>query len=276
VDLDLSDFDEKIKGLKEQRSQINKEVERLRHEAERIVVADDVPDEMVSIEAMTKELQEAMARNRSIESEWEHISNLDTNVVLHQQEIETLEKQLAEHRKAIEELNGEIAAAKEKAPDKLIDTEALSKKIDQHSKLNAQVQDKNRKVGLEKAAANEAAAYKGKGKEIEALERQKAEALSSVKMPIEGLSVNDEAVTYNGVPIRQISQGEALRVGVAVSMALNPKLRVLRIVDGSLLDSTNLAAIAEMVCEEDFQIWIERCDESGKMGIFIEDGEVVE
>ncbi len=59
-----------------------------------------------------------------------------------------------------------------------------------------------------------------------------------------------------------------------MAMALNPKIRVIRITDGSLLDSENLALIEEMAGEHDFQIWIEKVDESGSVGITIEDGQV--
>lgn len=53
------------------------------------------------------------------------------------------------------------------------------------------------------------------------------------------------------------------------------KLRVIRIKEGSLLDPDNLALIAAMAKERDYQVWIERCDVSGKIGVVIEDGAVV-
>jgi hypothetical protein len=81
-------------------------------------------------------------------------------------------------------------------------------------------------------------------------------------------------VTLNGIPLGQASAAEQLRVSVALAMAANPKLRVLRILDGSLLDTESLAIIGELAKENDFQAWIEVVDESGKVGIVIEDGRV--
>jgi hypothetical protein len=49
---------------------------------------------------------------------------------------------------------------------------------------------------------------------------------------------------------------------------------VIRISDGSLLDSDSLALLAEMATEGDYQIWIEMVDSTGKVGISIEDGAV--
>lgn len=57
-------------------------------------------------------------------------------------------------------------------------------------------------------------------------------------------------------------------------MAANPKLRVLRIRDGSLLDKKSLGLIAAMADDQDFQVWIEAVDTTGKVGIFMEDGAV--
>ena len=93
-------------------------------------------------------------------------------------------------------------------------------------------------------------------------------------MPISGLGFDDDGVTYQGVPLKQASAAEQLRVSVAMAMALNPKVRVIRITDGSLLDSDNLALIEQMAADQDFQVWIERVDETGTVGVVIEDGQV--
>lgn len=101
----------------------------------------------------------------------------------------------------------------------------------------------------------------------------KIEAIEKAKFPIEGLSY-DEGILYNGIPFEQISASEKLRVSMAVAMALNPKIRVIRITDGSLLDSENMKIIEELAKENDYQIWVEKVDETGKVGIYIEEGEV--
>jgi hypothetical protein len=57
-------------------------------------------------------------------------------------------------------------------------------------------------------------------------------------------------------------------------MAARPELRVMVIKDGSLLDDKNLKIIAEMAHAHDYQIWIEQVSTSGKVGIYLEEGEV--
>lgn len=98
------------------------------------------------------------------------------------------------------------------------------------------------------------------------------DAIARAKLPVVGIGFGDGVVTYNGIPFDQSSSAEQLRVSMSIAMAANPKLRVIRIIDGSLLDDDSLSAIAEMAQEGDYQVWIERVDTSGKIGIVIEDG----
>lgn len=103
-------------------------------------------------------------------------------------------------------------------------------------------------------------------------ERQKVEAIKKAALPVEGLGFGDGFVTYKGVPLEQASSAEQLRVSLAIAMAANPKLRVIRIQDGSLLDDDSMAAVAEMARAGDYQVWIERVAADAKVGIIIEDG----
>ena len=88
-------------------------------------------------------------------------------------------------------------------------------------------------------------------------------------------SVDGKAILFNGVPFSQCSSSERLRVSMAIAIAQNPGLKVIQIRDGSMLDSTSLALVSEMAEEHGYQVWVERVDETGTVGIVIEEGEVV-
>src|SRR3990167_8327172 len=94
-------------------------------------------------------------------------------------------------------------------------------------------------------------------------------------MPVPGLGFGEGSVTFDGVPFDQAETSAQIRVGVAIAMAANPKLRVIRIKEGSFLDQDNLALIAEMARAHDYKVWLERVDTSGKVGVVIDDGQVV-
>jgi DNA repair exonuclease SbcCD ATPase subunit len=145
----------------------------------------------------------------------------------------------------------------------------------------AEAEETNRKA-RENAAhhklAAELVAVKKKSRDldktVESCDEQKARLISAAKMPLEGLTVDSDGVSFNGIPFDQASSAEQLRVSVAIGLALNPKLKVLLIRDGSLLDNTSLKALAEQAAAADAQVWVERVGKADASAIIIEDGTV--
>ena len=111
--------------------------------------------------------------------------------------------------------------------------------------------------------------------EIEMIDAEKQRLVEAAGLPVPGLGFTEDGVTFKGFPFDQASGAEQLRVSVAIAMAANPTLRVLRIKDGSLLDPSSLEIVADMLREHDYQLWIERVDVSGKVGIVMQDGEAL-
>jgi hypothetical protein len=109
---------------------------------------------------------------------------------------------------------------------------------------------------------------------IDALDADKAMQLAEAKFPVEGLAFDEGGVRLNGVPFSQASAAEQLRVSVAMGLAMNPRLRVLLIRDGSLLDDDSLALVAAMAAESDAQVWMERVGDGAECSVVIEDGAV--
>lgn len=159
-------------------------------------------------------------------------------------------------------------------PAPIIVTE-LRAELEAAKTVNADVSKREQRDAIAAAAADLEAQAKELTDRMEAREKTKVEAIKAAKMPVEGLGFGDGFVTYHGLPFDQASDGECLRVSAEIAMNENPKLRVIRIRDGSLLDDDNLAILAQMATERDYQIWIEQVDKSGTVGIVMEDGEIV-
>ena len=105
--------------------------------------------------------------------------------------------------------------------------------------------------------------------------REKAAAIARAAMPVPGLSFGDGQVLFNDLPFEQASSAEQLRVAFAMAIAANPKLRVVLIREGSLLDDHSLALIAQMADDHGMQVWMERVANGVPVGIVLEDGSVV-
>lgn len=191
-----------------------------------------------------------------------------------EKELETVKQDLVDRQAALKTLR-EQYAAKKKSGDEINLTQ-LEQELADIKKTNERIQQNNRRKELDCQLA-------AKVRELELLEREigdvaieKEKKLTAAKFPIPGLSFNDTGVLYNGTPFSQASAAAQLRTSLAMGIALNPKIRVMIIRDGSLLDNQNLTLIREMAEESNVQVWIERVGNGEECTVVIEDGEIIE
>lgn len=200
-----------------------------------------------------------------------------------QKQIEDIKSRLQRDAKATEE----SASANESAASALeaklsaaaplpapISIAELRTNLDAAKVRNIAVADRKRRESLLEQAKQSEAVAKSLTDAMEARDKQKKDAIKAATMPVPGLGFGADHVTYNGIPFDQASSAERLKVSAAIAMAGNPKLRVIRIQDGSLLDDGSMAVLADMAKEKDFQVWVEAVDSTGTVGIYMEDGEV--
>lgn len=111
-------------------------------------------------------------------------------------------------------------------------------------------------VAQSKGIKDEIAAVTAK---IESIESERRELLMNAKFPVPGLSFSADGVLFNGLPFDSGNQcqSDILRVGVAIAVAQNPTARIVRIKDGSLLDSKAKTDLLAMLAENGFQAFIE-------------------
>lgn len=200
----------------------------------------------------------------------------------HNERIDTVMRHLAAAEAASTQLGnidgspaiGLIRQAVEVLPE-LVNIDQFQVKLSGLEGTNAQI-----RMGIARAEATKALEHfqseaAGLTATIDAYDVQKSEAMKAAKLPVDGLGFDEEGVTYLGVPFSQASGAEQLRVSMAMAMSLNPGVRILRITDATLLDSTNRALVDQMAEEHDFQIWLEVVSEDGSVGVLIDDGSVV-
>lgn len=184
-------------------------------------------------------------------------------------EIEELRRDLAAWERTLDE---RIAKVSTHVPEP--DVAAMEAELDALEETNRAVRHNAEIAKATKIKQNLTEAYENHTAAIEAIDKQKADALTGATFPVDGLGFDDNGVTYQGVPFSQASSAEQIRVSLAMAMSLNPQLRVIRIVDGSLLDAENMALIAEMAAAQDYQVWVERVADGSGVGVVIEDGAV--
>lgn len=286
LDVDLEELDNLNRGDFARRTDINREAKGLRAQAEAIRIVDGLPDAPIDIAPLMDELTRAAQHNANIESRKmrrqkvaddaqghrRHASDLMARAARLRQEAEEIEAKAKTADGQAEELEQRLAQA-EALPEP-IDAEDLRRKIGIAQTDNKHIEAKLRRAQLETDAEAKEKQAKDITTQMEGREKAKRTAIAAAKMPIDGLGFADGMVTYNGVPFSQASSGGKIRVSLAIAMAANPKLRVILIRQGSLLDTDNFAIITEMAKARGYQVWIESVQAHGEMGVLIEEGRV--
>ena len=283
IDIDLDEWEIQQKGIYDERTMVNRRIRELQGQLKGLVKPrEDLPDEPLSLTVLTDQLNEALDTVRSNEGKRRQLEKLRDErerimerIQAKKAELERIKRELAELEAGKADIDNRGIALK-KEVEKLIDpdTAALREAIKNAESTNQSIREAHLYREKEELLKAEESASAELTQDLEAHNKRKMNAIQKAQYPIEGLSLSDEHVTYRGIPFEQLSGAETLKVSMAVAMAVNPKLRVIRIKDGSLLDSKNLAIIDQMAGDNNFQIWMESVDETGEIGIVIEAGEV--
>jgi len=274
--LNLDEFANKIATIKTQRSDVRKEKERKLHEAESITTTPNLPPQEVSSESLLEELRVIQIHNDKSQKLSADNAVLQSRLQQTGKEIQAAEKALVDWKNrliALQAQKTEMTSLLRSGlcPRSSAEVEA---KIAALSSTNEAIRENARKGKAIAAYDRCIDEYSRLGDEIKMVENQKAKKLAETVMPVEGLAILPDGLAYGGIPLEQVNSAKQLEVCVAISMALNPKLQVLRI-DGNALDKNSLATIGKLVANKDYQVWIEKVSDDNTIGFYIEDGHLV-
>lgn len=304
LDRDLDVLDGEIKRIFEERTATNRIVRELETRIAALPrVPAEIPNQPININDLIKELNEAGTFNTKREAEIARRKEIETHFTnghatakhwgdkagsIFADAEEECERIRAAATKKVEEAvetrNKFMAQAMEEEKQfralppipEAIDTAESLAAVSQAQAINKQVELKLKRVELQDKLKEEQAKADDQTERIESNKLLKTQTIASALMPVDGLSFGDGEVLYQGLPLAVASSAEQLRVSVALAMSANPKLRVLRVKDGSLLDEANLKLLAEMATERDYQVWVERVEDSkGRPCVVMEDGTVM-
>jgi AAA domain len=243
-----------------------------------------VPTEPIDVEAITAKLQNAANHNNIVAQSQREKDGFKESADEEREEIGKKEKLIVEAEAYILKLRGEIETCLKTAAEwdkkyedrevgAAIDTAEVAAELTAANATNKKIAEAEAYRVLEQEIVDVEAAWTAIDERMKARAEERVAAIARADMPIDGLSIGDDEVLYGGLPLNQASGAEQIRVSMALAMASNPKLRVLRIMDGSLLDDEGMKLIFEAAKKNGFQVWIERVDTSGKVGVVMEDGE---
>ncbi len=283
--LDFTAEDARRAALYSNRTGVNAEAKRLTMKLAEMPRHDVSEDDRPPAHDLAKKLADATAHNADVQTRVNTVDALESaanelslEIGDFQGQIEELEAAIKAHQEALKDGAASIAEHKEWLADNPPgDTAELAAEIESNQAATELFNDQMAENAQRDALASDLRFAHGEAGDFTAaiakIDESKKAAIAKAEMPVEGLGLGEDGVTFNGLPFAQASAAEQLRVSVAMGLALNPKLRVMLVHNGSLLDEDNLRMIAEMAEAADAQVWVERVSDNGKGCSFvIEDG----
>jgi hypothetical protein len=297
VPLDIEELELRNKNDSETITTRKAEMKRLKAARDHYRIDTTLPTEPTDIDALLAEARSARAINAEREEKQRQYDREDYEQQRCLTEMQSIEEQIAElnaRMSTLAERHGYMTQSqKERQPlPEPKHTQELEDKISSASALNSQITLNNANRETRNNYDLQADAIQDQLDKLEKNIRERkleiGDALDKAEWPIAGLGFAIEAedrsgrelknpkkiVTYNGLPLSEASSGEQIRISTAIGMAAKPELRFLLIREGSLLDDAGMAIIEKMAHENDFQIFCEVVDTTGKVGIFMEDGTI--
>lgn len=273
LDVDPDEIDAVNKAAYDARTELNRSAKALKEQLEKMpALPADLPAERVDthelLQAMAQAAEHNMHRGRLISQQAALVNAVKEKFV----RISQLENEILRMRQQIEEDQTKADAFMIVGE---VDVNDLRQRIEAGNATNSLIAQRNKRQQVEAELAESGAAADDLTAAMKIRTEEKHAAIGRAEMPVDGLTFQDGEVYYKDLPFSQASGAEQLRVSIGIAMAANPDLKIIRITDGSLLDEESMKIVEAMAAERDYQIWIERVDSSGKVGIVFEDGEVI-
>lgn len=235
----------------------------------------DAPKELVSASDLIKQQQEILARNGENQKKRENLASIQK---LHEEavnRVEMLKRELSNAENELAKVIGDLATASKSAKN-LIDesTEELEKSITEVDEINRKVRANLDKDKAEEDARGYREEYDELTTEITEIRKRKTALLDNADLPLEGLSVEDGDLIYNGFKWDNMSGSEQLKVATAIVRKLNPNCGFVLIDKLEQMDVTTLNAFGEWLESEGLQAIATRVSTGDECSIIIEDGYV--
>ena len=276
--IDLDEIAREKAGAEARRLEGGREVRRLQGALSSLPApAPGAPTEEVSVADILTDLQEAQQHIADIQRQADLAAELSRQDDALQRRIAQLMAEIDEAQTQLSDVLKRQEAASIAAEEPRIDLAPIQARLAAVDETNATVRAVHEytRTAAELAAASEVVAEAQL--ELDAIEDRKREALAAAVFPVDGLSVDENGVTFDGVPFTQVNSAMRRRVAFAIATAGDPKLRLVIVKDGDLLDADSLAAIREIADERGYTVLVERDrDESRQIGFTIEDGALTE
>jgi len=261
-----------------------KELDKARKILESMSGAVDVP-EKVSVSELISEIEKAqeIASKKAhyqglIKSAEAECDRLSDEIKYDEEEMDKIRARVkANETKLAQVFENVVNMTKETEAIDVPDIEPLREKIDQAEKINAEAAEAERHNNDLMAARKR---FEDAGEEYDSLEedlkfvrQERQDLLANADMPLDGLSVEDGELTYNGAKWDCMSAADQLMVATSIVKQLNPECGFVLMDKLEQMDIQTLAAFNSWAESQNLQVIATRVSTGDECSIIIEDGQ---
>lgn len=259
--LDFTALDTEKAAKFSERTIVNRDLDRVKALAVSLPHFPDAPVVEVSSSDVLAEIERASAHNRSVEKLADEAlaaataySDATDRVIEAKEGVAALKQQLEEAVKTVVRQEAAAATAKEASEQKRkVAAEAKPADVSPLKAKLAGLEEANRKVRANVQRADAAKAIKDKQvasdkltERLEEIDATKEEMLQKAPFPIPGMSINENGVIVNGLPLEQESDSQKVAIGVEMSAILNPDKPLMLVRHGNLFTPTNFKILDQI------------------------------
>lgn len=288
---ELQRLNEESKRLYNERLAIGQIADRKAKYAKELPYIDGVPETPLSGADMAEKMKAALTVNARNDEIRNNIGKIEEQIKGDEYRLESigkrvsdLKRQLVEAEKEFADKRDYIVAAKsalnnakaEAAGLQDTDTKSIESELEQIDQINANVRANSEKAHAEAESDELKKQYASITGQLEQARTDRLKLLSNVKMPLDGLLVDEEGeLVYAGQRWDCMSGSEQLRVATAICAAIKPACGFVLLDKLESMDVETLREFGAWLASKNLQVIGTRVGTGAENSIIIEDGVVV-
>ena len=308
--LDFSEKDKEREELYDERTLVNRDIERAIIDIDNLDADEDVPDEdedvpdeEIDVSELMGKLHDIAQYNDETKANNRAIVECERNIKRNMTVISKADKEIAELNNKIEELENskketfgkikemkqekarleEVVASRDTEEDSKTKEKEIKEKIKNAGRINTQVQKKKRKAGMEEALRELQAESSSLTQKINHIDQWKVNQIAECHLPYPGLTFDTEELFLNGIPFQQEAQSKKICIAVHLLFNLLEEkcgegaIKVVLLMNAPYLDEINTyARLEEIAKKANGQIFVEEGGDGDNITFYMRDGEAEE
>lgn len=271
----LAEFEREEQEVYNQRRTIGQIADQKQKYAKEQAYFTDAPKELVSASELINQQQAVLAKNGENNRKREQLKYIEQQHIAQGQVVDRLQSQLEEANIKLTKLSEDLEIAKKSTLDLLDESTAeLESNIQHVDEINRKVRANLDKDKAETDAADYRTQYDKLSKQVESIRTKKTDLLQNANLPLEGLSVSEGELIYNGQKWDNMSGADQLRVSTAIVRKLKPSCGFILLDKLEQMDMVTLNEFGAWLESEGLQAIATRVSTGEECSIIIEDGYV--